>query len=103
MEAKKNREKQRFNETLELIGGKGQYELVPPSLKLAVVPSISDADMLNYLVFYPLLYKAEDLKYYEGLPKGYRGHGNGETSHWSALVNSILTVHHTYILPIDII
>lgn len=46
---------------LRLWGHKDLYELTPSSLKLAVLPSLSYLDILNYLIYYKCIYKVEPL------------------------------------------
>lgn len=62
-------ERARYFEKLKLIGDKDTYELAPSSWTddPTILPSISYPDIVNYLVFSPSPYTAEDLKCYKGL------------------------------------
>lgn len=63
-------EKARYFEKLRFIGGADPYELAPSSWirdDPVILPSVAYPDIVNYLVFSPSPYTAEDLKSYKGL------------------------------------
>ncbi|KAM3620466.1 uncharacterized protein V6R79_023899 [Siganus canaliculatus] len=63
-------ERARYLEKLRFIGGNDLYELAPTSWTRddpAILPSLTYPDIVNYLVFSPSPYRAEDLKSYKGL------------------------------------
>ncbi|XP_041840869.1 uncharacterized protein LOC121639609 [Melanotaenia boesemani] len=62
--------KRRYTEKLGFVGGADPYELAPTSWSNEdpeSLPSIAYPDIVNYLVFSPSPYTAEDLKSYKGL------------------------------------
>lgn len=63
-------EKARYSEKLKFIGDADPYELAPSTWihdDPAILPSVTYPDIVNYLVFSPSPYTAEDLKSYKGL------------------------------------
>ena len=63
-------EKARYLRKLDLIGGADPYELAPSSWindDPESLPSVCYPDIVNYLVFSPSPYTAEDLKAYKSL------------------------------------
>ena len=54
--------KARYLEKLEIIGGEDPYELGSLSSDEKLLPAITYPDIVNYLVFTPSTYTAEDLK-----------------------------------------
>ena len=64
-----HRERERYFEKLSLIGNKDPYELHPASWSEdpSILPPITHIDIINYLIFTPSPYTAEDLRSYKGL------------------------------------
>ena len=59
--------KARYLEKLALIGGEDPYELGILSTDEKLLPAITYPDIVNYLLFTPSPYTADDLKSYKGL------------------------------------
>ena len=57
----------RYLEKLALIGGEDPYELGILSTDEKLLPAITYPDIVNYLLFTPSPYTADDLKSYKGL------------------------------------
>ncbi len=60
-------EKERYARKIELIGGQDPYEVTDLSSDWSFLPKVAYPDIVNYLLFTPSSYTAEDLKCYKGL------------------------------------
>lgn len=60
-------EKYRYVEKLALIDGRDPYDISVWSSDESLLPAVTYRDIINYLVFSPSPYTAEDLRCYKGL------------------------------------